>query len=75
MPQLAMLAAPMNVLLKKLPEGDPRSKVGTPEHAAMMDGVQQSFRAILMFLQSCCGARVASSAQDSDSSHHIWRSG
>ena len=51
-PRLALLAAPMNLLLKKLPDKDPRQKKGTPEHIEMMAGVQQSYEAIMMFLQS-----------------------
>ena len=51
-PRLALLAAPMNELLKKFPEGDLRLQPGTVEHKKAMDGVQQSYEAILMFLQS-----------------------
>ena len=51
-PKLALLAAPMNALLKKYPEGDARMKQGTPEHQDMMRGVQQSYEAIMTFLQS-----------------------
>jgi len=51
-PRLAMLAAPMNTLLKKYPDGDVRMQPGTDEHKLAMDAVQQSYEAILMFLQS-----------------------
>ena len=51
-PRLALLAAPMNALLKKIPDGDPRNRPGTPEHTSMMQGVQQSYEAITTFLQS-----------------------
>ena len=51
-PRLALLAAPMNALLKKYPDGDARNTVGSPAHKAMMEGVQQSYEAIMMFLQS-----------------------
>ena len=52
LPRLSLLAAPMNALLKKIPEGDPRWQTGTVEHRNMWEGVQQSYEAILMFLQS-----------------------
>ena len=51
-PRLALLSAPMNALLKNYPDGDARMQKGTPEHEEMMKGVQQSYEAILMFLQS-----------------------
>ena len=51
-PRLAMLAAPMNALLKKYPDDDARLKPGTEEHQKTMDDVQQSYEAIMMFLQS-----------------------
>ena len=52
-PRIAMLAAPMNELLKKqtLPF-DPRYTKGTPEHAVAWNAVQQSFEAIMLFLRS-----------------------
>jgi hypothetical protein len=51
-PRLAMLAAPMNALLKKYPDDDARLKPGTEEHQKTMDDVQQSYEAIMIFLQS-----------------------
>ena len=51
-PRIALLAAPMNALLKSMPEGDPRLKSGTPEHAKAFEGVRQSFEAIMTFLKS-----------------------
>ena len=51
-PRLAMLAAPMNELLRKFPEGDARMQPGTEAHKKAMNDVQQSYEAILMFLQS-----------------------
>ena len=51
-PRLAMLAAPMNALLKKYPDDDARLKPGTEEHRKTMNDVQQSYEAIMMFLQS-----------------------
>ncbi len=52
-PRVAMLAAPMNELLKKtLIPNDPRYMKGTQEHAIAWDAVQQSFEAIMLFLRS-----------------------
>ena len=51
-PRLAMLAAPMNELLRKFPEGDARLQPGTEENKKAMNDMQQSYEAILMFLQS-----------------------
>ena len=51
-PRIALLAAPMNEMLKKMPLNDPRLKDGTAEHTKSWDGVQQSFEAIMIFLRS-----------------------
>ena len=51
-PRIAMLAAPMNELLKKASPGDPRFISGTPEHTAAWDSVRQSFEAIMLFMRS-----------------------
>ena len=51
-PRLAMLAAPMNAMLKKMPKDDPRLKEGTPEHKQAWAGVQESYEAILAMMSS-----------------------
>ena len=51
-PRIALLAAPMNGMLKKMDANDPRLKEGTAEHTQAWDGVQQSFEAIMLFLRS-----------------------
>ena len=51
-PRLALLAAPMNALLKKYPDDSAYVQDGTTENRDLMSGVQQSYEAILMFLQS-----------------------
>ena len=52
-PRIAMLAAPMNELLKKQTNpNDPRFRKGTDEYTSTWDAVQQSFEAIMLFLRS-----------------------
>ena len=51
-PRIAMLAAPMNELLRKAAPDDPKFRPGEPEHTKAWDSVQQSFEAIMMFLRS-----------------------
>ena len=51
-PRLALLAAPMNALLKKYPDDAACLQGGTVENVDMMTGIQQSYEAIMMFLQS-----------------------
>jgi len=51
-PRLALLSAPMNAMLKQYPEDDPRIQRGTAEHEEQWKGVQESYEAIMLFLQS-----------------------
>ena len=51
-PRIALLAAPMNELLKKADVNDPRFRPGTAEHRKAWAEVAQSFSAILLFLRS-----------------------
>ena len=51
-PRLAFLAAPMNALLKKMPDNDPRGTPGTPEHTNAWSAVRQSYDAIMTFMTS-----------------------
>ena len=51
-PRLAMLAAPMNDMLKKHKYGDPVTIPGTPEWKKAWKAVEHSFECILMFLKS-----------------------
>ena len=51
-PRIAMLSAPMNNMLKKHKDNDPRYIKGTPEHKAAWAEVAQSFDGIMLFLRS-----------------------
>ena len=51
-PLIAMLSAPMNNMLKKHKDNDPRYIKGTPEHEAAWAEVAQSFDGIMLFLKS-----------------------
>ena len=51
-PRIALLAAPMHELLKKMSPKDPRLVAGSKEHTTAWDAVQQSFEAIMLFLRS-----------------------
>ena len=51
-PRIALLAAPMNELLKQPAPNDKRFIEGTPEHQQAWAAVQQSFEAIMLFLRS-----------------------
>ena len=52
-PRIAMLAAPMNELLKKQTNpNDPRFRKGTEAYETTWNAVQQSFEAIMLFLRS-----------------------
>ena len=64
-PRLAFLAAPMNALLKKMPEKDPRGTPGTPEHTQAWNAVRQSYEAIMTFMTS----RAIVSAPDLSDPH------
>ena len=51
-PRIALLAAPMNEMLRKALPNDPKFRPGEPEHTKAWHSVQQSFEAIMMFLRS-----------------------